>query len=81
MTIDTLLAGQRCGSFCDALWHLILPAFVLGWAVAGTISRLVRANMLEVLDREFILTARAKGAGELRVVVRHALCATRWCRR
>jgi peptide/nickel transport system permease protein len=66
MTIDSLLAGNF-RLFLDALWHLILPAFVLGWAVAGTISRLVRANMLEVLDREFILTARAKGASELRV--------------
>jgi peptide/nickel transport system permease protein len=72
MTIDSLLAGN-VRLFVDALWHLFLPALVLGWAVAGTISRLVRANMLEVLDREFILTARAKGAGELRVVVRHAL--------
>lgn len=72
MTVDSLLAGNF-KLFLDALWHLILPAFVLGWAVAGTISRLVRANMLEVLDREFILTARAKGASELRVVVHHAL--------
>ena len=72
ITIDALLVGN-IKLFFDALWHLILPAFVLGWAVAGTISRLVRANMLDVLDREFILTARAKGAGELRVVVRHAL--------
>ncbi|MBB3772779.1 peptide/nickel transport system permease protein [Angulomicrobium tetraedrale] len=72
MTIDTLLAGN-VKLFIDAVWHLILPAFVLGWAVAGTISRLVRANMLEVLDREFILTARSKGAGEFRVVIRHAL--------
>ena len=72
MTIDTLLAGDF-RLFLDAIWHLILPAFVLGWAVAGTISRLVRANMLEVLSREFILTARAKGAGEFRVVIRHAL--------
>ena len=72
ITIDSLLAGN-VRLFFDALWHLILPAFVLGWAVIGTISRLVRANMLEVLDREFILTARAKGASELRVVVRHAL--------
>lgn len=72
MLIDTLLAGDL-KRFLDALWHLILPAFVLGWAVAGTISRLVRANMIEVLDREFILTARSKGAGELRVVIRHAL--------
>ncbi|MDB5660925.1 MAG: peptide transporter permease [Cypionkella sp.] len=72
LTIDALLAGDL-RVFVDAVWHLILPAFVLGWAVAGTISRLVRANMLEVLGREFILTARAKGAGEFRVVVRHAL--------
>ena len=72
LTVDSLLAGNL-RVFIDALWHLILPAFVLGWAVAGTISRLVRANMLEVLGREFILTARAKGAGEMRVVVRHAL--------
>lgn len=72
LTIDTLLAGD-VRLFVDALWHLVLPAFVLGWAVAGTISRLVRANMLEVLGRDFILTARAKGAGEFRVVMRHAL--------
>jgi ABC-type dipeptide/oligopeptide/nickel transport system permease component len=71
MTMDTLLAGNF-NLFVDALRHLILPSFVLGWAVAGTISRLVRANMLEVLEREFILTARAKGASETRVVIRHA---------
>jgi peptide/nickel transport system permease protein len=71
MTIDTLLAGDL-KAFRNALSHLILPAFVLGWTVAGTISRLVRANMLDVMQREFILTARAKGAGELRVVFRHA---------
>ncbi|WP_296736727.1 ABC transporter permease [Mesorhizobium sp.] len=71
MTIDTLLAGNFA-AFKDALAHLVLPSLVLGWTVAGTISRLVRANMLEVMEREFILTARAKGAGELRVVLRHA---------
>jgi ABC-type dipeptide/oligopeptide/nickel transport system permease component len=71
MTIDTLLAGD-IAAFRDALAHLVLPAAVLGWTVAGTISRLVRAYMLEVMEREFILTARAKGAGELRVVLRHA---------
>lgn len=71
-TIDSLIAGNF-PLFLNALSYLILPAFVLGWAVAGTISRLVRANMLEVLGREFILTARAKGAGEFRVIVRHAL--------
>ncbi|MBN9549486.1 MAG: ABC transporter permease [Alphaproteobacteria bacterium] len=71
MTIDTLLAGNLA-AVRDALAHLVLPSVVLGWTVAGTISRLVRANMLEVMEREFILTARAKGAGEMRVVLRHA---------
>lgn len=71
MTIDTLLAGNFA-AFRDALRHLILPVLVLGWTVSGTISRIVRANALDVLEREFILTARAKGAGEVRVVIRHA---------
>ncbi|TPN81082.1 ABC transporter permease [Mesorhizobium sp. CU3] len=71
MTVDTLLAGDIDG-FRSAVSHLVLPSLVLGWAVAGTISRLVRANMLDVMAKEFILTARAKGAGELRVVFRHA---------
>src|SRR5690606_13013316 len=71
ITIDALLAGNWT-AFKDALMHLVLPSVVLGWTVAGTISRLVRANMLEVMEREFILTARAKGAGEMRVVLRHA---------
>jgi ABC-type dipeptide/oligopeptide/nickel transport system permease component len=72
MSVDALLAGD-IGAFVDALHHLILPAFVLGWTVTGTISRLVRANMLEVLNQEYVLTARAKGAGELRVLLHHAL--------
>lgn len=72
LTIDALLAGDM-KVFFSALHHLMLPAFVLGWAVMGTISRLVRANMLEVLGREFILVARAKGASEIRIVFRHAL--------
>lgn len=72
ISLDTLLAGDLT-AFVDALHHLVLPAFVLGWTVTGTISRLVRANMLEVLNQEYVLTARAKGAGELRVLLHHAL--------
>jgi len=72
LTIDSLLAGDLA-VFKDAVWHLLLPAFVLGWTVSGTISRLVRANMLDVMSREFVLTARAKGASEFRVVIVHAL--------
>jgi oligopeptide transport system permease protein len=51
----------------------VLPALVLGLAYAAPISRLTRGGMLEVLHQDFIRTARAKGASELRVVTHHAL--------
>ncbi|MBN1136767.1 MAG: ABC transporter permease, partial [Anaerolineae bacterium] len=53
--------------------HLILPALVLGLASAGSIARLVRASLLEVLEQDFIRTARAKGLREGIVLTRHAL--------
>jgi ABC-type dipeptide/oligopeptide/nickel transport system permease component len=53
--------------------HLVLPALVLGFASAGAIARLVRASLLEVLDQDFIRTARAKGLREWIVLRRHAL--------
>lgn len=71
-TVDALLAGQF-GTFANALHHLVLPAFVLGWSVTGIISRLVRASMLDALGQDYILAARAKGAGEARTLLRHAL--------
>ncbi|SMF16920.1 peptide/nickel transport system permease protein [Tistlia consotensis] len=71
-TVDALIAGDL-QTFLQALGHLILPAFVLGWAVMGIISRLVRASMLDVLNQDYVLTARAKGAAELRVLLHHAL--------
>ncbi|MDF9825957.1 oligopeptide transport system permease protein [Ereboglobus sp. PH5-10] len=51
----------------------VLPCFVLGLAYAAPIVRLTRGGMLEVLNQDFIRTARAKGASEARVVFRHAL--------
>jgi len=51
----------------------ILPSLVLGIAYAAPISRLTRGGLLEVLNQDFIRTARAKGASEFRVVTRHAL--------
>jgi peptide/nickel transport system permease protein len=70
-TVDTLAAGDFA-KFGEALRHLVLPSFVLGWAVMGIISRLVRASMLDVLNQDYILTARAKGATEGRVLLNHA---------
>jgi len=53
--------------------HLILPALVLGLASSGAIARLVRASLLEVLDQDFIRTARAKGLPEGIILTRHAM--------
>ncbi len=50
----------------------VLPAIVLGWSSAGTIARLVRSNLLEVLQEDFIRTAWAKGLDQRGVIVRHA---------
>jgi len=51
----------------------MLPALTLGLVYAGYIARLTRGGMLEVLNQDFIRTARAKGASEVRVVFRHAV--------
>ena len=52
---------------------LILPAFTLGLGSAAYLARLVRGAMLEVLNSDYIRTARAKGLVETRVVLKHAL--------
>jgi ABC-type dipeptide/oligopeptide/nickel transport system permease component len=52
--------------------YLILPALTLGMRSVAVLSRMTRAAMLEVLQSDFVRTARAKGVGEGRVVLRHA---------
>jgi peptide/nickel transport system permease protein len=61
------------GSFADFLHHLILPAAILGFALAGPYVRYARAGMLEVLGQDFLTTARSKGLTRRRVIGRHAL--------
>jgi oligopeptide transport system permease protein len=51
----------------------VLPSVTLGLVYAAYVARLTRAGMLEVLSQDYIRTARAKGASEARVVLRHAL--------
>jgi oligopeptide transport system permease protein len=51
----------------------ILPAVTLGALYAAYIARLTRGGMLEILSQDFIRTARAKGASNLRVILKHAL--------
>ena len=53
--------------------HLVMPALVLSLASLGTIARLVRTQMLEVLPQDYISVARAKGVTERVILWRHAL--------
>ena len=63
----------RCGGPAEWAWHLILPCLTLAVFYAAMYVRMVRANVLEVLDEDYVRTARAKGAGDLHVLVRHVL--------
>ena len=57
----------------DIIHHLILPATSLGFSSTAALMRFARTSLLEVLKQEYIITARAKGLAELRVLRRHAL--------
>jgi peptide/nickel transport system permease protein len=59
--------------FLERLHHLVLPAVSLGIVNSALITRFTRAAMLDVLGDDYVRTARAKGAGELRVILKHAL--------
>ena len=61
------------GQAVDVARHLVLPALVLGITTAGGTLRFVRNSLLEVLDQDYIRTARAKGLPESRVVGVHAM--------
>ncbi len=70
--IDSLLSDQK-GAFKDALHHLILPSIVLGTVPLAVIARMTRSSMLEVLEEDYVRTARAKGLSAWRVIGVHAL--------
>src|SRR5215469_573543 len=72
LTIDALAAGQF-DVFVNALQHLVLPACVLAAFNAGLFTRFTRSAVLEVLENDYVRTARAKGLPELTVVARHVL--------
>ncbi len=72
MLIDSLLSDQK-GAFWDAVHHLILPMIVLGTVPLAVIARMTRSSMLEVLEEDYVRTARAKGLSWTRVVGVHAL--------
>ncbi len=55
-----------------SLAHVVLPAITLGTAMAAILTRMTRASMLDVIQSDYITTARAKGVRESRVVLKHA---------
>lgn len=57
----------------DSFQAMILPAIVLGWNSAGSIARMTRSNLVEIMQEDFIRTARAKGLREYSVIIFHAL--------
>jgi peptide/nickel transport system permease protein len=70
--IDTWRSGVP-GAFGNALSHLILPVLVLAANTLGNIARMTRAALLKESAREYVTLARAKGAGEARVLLGHIL--------
>jgi len=59
--------------FIDRMYHIFLPALTLAFVKAAFIGRLTRTSLLEVLSKDFVRTARAKGAKERRILYRHGL--------
>lgn len=72
LVLDAVLEGNLRAAG-DALWHLILPAITLGTIPMAIVAKITRSGMLDVLQSDYVRTARAKGLGEWAVVVRHAL--------
>jgi peptide/nickel transport system permease protein len=70
-TVDSLLAGDY-KAFWSSVHHLLLPALALGYFSTAIIARMMRSSMLEVLNQQYVLAARAKGLNQRLVVWRHA---------
>ena len=66
--LDWLPINERGG-----LEHLILPSLTLGASMAAMLSRMIRASLLEVLDEDYIRTARSRGLPARKIVLKHAM--------
>ena len=70
--LDSIITGNH-EALASSLRHLVLPSITLGAALAAVVARVLRSSMLETLRSDYVVLARAKGASESRVVLRHAL--------
>jgi peptide/nickel transport system permease protein len=71
-TIDALLTGEW-STFVTAWKHLAMPVAVLAYGSLAVVTRMVRGGMIEVLNQDYIRTARAKGLENNTVITRHAV--------
>lgn len=72
VVLDALLAAQW-DLLADGLRHLVLPALALATIPMAVVARMTRSSLLDVLARDYVRTARAKGLPERAVILRHAL--------
>jgi len=72
LLLDSIVT-RDWATFWNGLHHIILPAFVLGYASAASIARIMRASMLDILRQDFIRTAKSKGLSKRLIIYRHAL--------
>lgn len=72
IVLDSALDGQW-DAFWDSLAHLAMPALLLAYITMSIITRMTRAFMLDALSGEYVITARAKGLSEARILWRHGL--------
>src|SRR3954469_10475931 len=70
--VFSVTLGWLPSSGSGTVWHLLMPAFTLGWYFAAAHMRLTRSSMLEVLGSEYIKLARLKGLPEALVIGKHA---------
>lgn len=61
------------GGFADVAKHMVMPVIVLAVSIAGRNIRYIRSAMLEILQQDYLRTARAKGIGNFKVINKHAL--------
>lgn len=73
MLVFAVWLGWLPVSGMDEPTSIILPAFTLGFGLSAILTRMTRTSLLEVLNDDFIRTARAKGLSERTIIVRHAL--------
>jgi peptide/nickel transport system permease protein len=71
-TIDSILSGNL-GMFGNALYYLVLPSVTLGVLLSGIFERIVRVNLRQTLQADYVEAARARGITEGRILVAHAL--------